>query len=146
MLNQTGIYALRAMAYLAMQDPSCYVPAHELAEGSNVPACYLSKVMRKLVTAGLVRSRKGHAGGFAFCKPARDISFLHVLEAVEQADGQARCFFGNGLCDPTNPCLLHIFWNDLQGGFREWASQASFDDVQRLNERMQFVMRGPLRS
>lgn len=138
MLNQTGIYALRAMAYLAMQEPERYTPARELAEGSNVPAFYLSKVMRKLVTAGLVRSRKGHAGGFTFCRPAKDISFQDVLEAVGQEENDHKCFFGHETCDPNNPCLLHFFWSDIQGNFSQWAVQTNFADVQRVNERVQF--------
>lgn len=138
MLTQTGVYALRAMSHLAMQESSRFISSRDLAEGSNVPPFYLSKVMRKLVNAGLVRSRKGHAGGFAFARSHEEVTFLDVLEAVNPEEERAECFFGHDTCDPKNPCLLHFFWMDLQGGFKDWARHTNFSDVQRINEKLQF--------
>ena len=41
------------------------------------------KVLRPLVSARLVRSRKAPSGGFHLAKPANRITLLEVVEAVE---------------------------------------------------------------
>ena len=74
-LNQTAVYALRAMAVLARLAPGEFLRSVELAEHTNVPVHYLGKVMRLLVLAELVRSRKGHGGGFTLRRsPEKPIS------------------------------------------------------------------------
>ncbi|HMR79653.1 MAG TPA: Rrf2 family transcriptional regulator, partial [Polyangiaceae bacterium] len=59
-LSQTAEYALRALSQLAAQRPARALTAQELARLTLVPASYLSKILRKLVAAGLLDSQKGH--------------------------------------------------------------------------------------
>jgi alkaline phosphatase D len=62
-LSQTAEYALRAMAWLALRSPHEPVLARELSQGTQIPAQYLSKILRRLVLAGMLESRKGRGGG-----------------------------------------------------------------------------------
>lgn len=80
MITATAEYALRAATLLAQTDQPLTTAA--LAESGRIPVKYLSKVMRQLVVAGLVESRRGLGGGFSLLRPAQDISVLAVLDAV----------------------------------------------------------------
>ena len=62
--NRTTEYALRAMAHLALQRQDHPMPAKELSKMTGIPQHYLSKIMKKMVEAGLVKSKKGHGGAF----------------------------------------------------------------------------------
>ena len=62
--NQTTEYALRAMAIVALQPRDQPIPAKVLSKAAGIPQHYLSKIMKKLVEAGLIKSQKGHGGGF----------------------------------------------------------------------------------
>ncbi len=130
LLNQTAEYAFRAMAYLASRaDLDSAVPSAELAEAANIPGHYVSKVMRRLVVAGLVSSQRGHGGGFRLLKEPREISFSTILQATDLDPRNQRCAFGFGQCDAERPCHLHPAWSRLKESFNGWAESTTLASV-----------------
>jgi Rrf2 family protein len=81
LLSQTAEYALRAAVWLASH-PEQAMTTQAIAEGTQVPAGYLSKVLQSLGRAGLVRSQRGQGGGFGLARAAERISALDVINAV----------------------------------------------------------------
>ena len=61
MISQTAEYALRAVVYLSDQEQARTTSA--IAEKTELPVGYLSKVMQGLVKSGLVHSQRGLHGG-----------------------------------------------------------------------------------
>lgn len=59
------------------------------------------RTMAGLRDAGLVRSEKGHAGGWTLIKPLEAVTMLDVYRAV----GEPR-IFALGLADPAPQCLV----------------------------------------
>jgi Rrf2 family protein len=130
LLNQTAEYAFRAMAYLASRpDLQVAVPSAELAEAANIPSHYVSKVMRRLVVAGLVTSQRGHGGGFRLAVDPAMITFSAILKATDLDPRNQRCAFGFGQCDVKNPCHLHPAWSRLKESFNSWAESTTLDSV-----------------
>lgn len=128
-LTQTAEYALRAMARLALLESGEAARAADLSETAAIPSHYVSKLMRRLVVAGLVDSRKGHGGGFTLAKPAATIRFVDVLRAVDYQVQPNRCAFGWGDCDPAHACPLHEVWNRMVSSFHKWAEETTLADV-----------------
>lgn len=128
-LNQTAEYAFRAMACLALCHRDGPMRASDLSEKTNIPGFYLSKVMRRLVVAGLVDSQRGRGGGFVLTRPPEAIRFADILDAVDYTPDSGRCAFGFGQCSDHAPCPLHDAWTDLQRGFNEWASTRTLADA-----------------
>jgi Rrf2 family iron-sulfur cluster assembly transcriptional regulator len=128
LLNLTAVYCLRAVATLAGLPPGASLNAAELSEQTGVPQQYLSKVMRKLVVAKLVRSQRGPGGGFMLMRPPAEIRLADVLRSVEQDLG-AGCAFGFEACDPLNPCPLHPIWSRLQDSLESWTANSTFGDL-----------------
>jgi Rrf2 family iron-sulfur cluster assembly transcriptional regulator len=126
---QTAVYALRAMAVLATLEPDVSLTAAELADRTGVPSPYLSKVMRRMVRAGLVEGRKGHGGGFRLGRPAGEITFAEVLAAAGVAPEPGRCAFDWQRCNPRRPCVLHPVWSRLQDTLDEWARGATLGEI-----------------
>lgn len=125
LLTQTAEYALRAMACLANHQGSGPMRSAELAQRANIPTHYVSKVMRRLVVAELILSKRGHGGGFSLARPPQEITFLQVLNATDHFIEAERCAFGLGSCDHTNPCPLHIAWTNLKTCMWTWASNTT---------------------
>jgi Rrf2 family protein len=128
-LSQTAEYALRAMAWIALRSPRGPVLARELSEGTQIPVQYLSKILRRLVLAGMLESRKGRGGGFTLARPAKEIRFRDVLVAIDAYPQEGRCAFGWGACDASHPCPLHDSWSTLSERFRAWAAKSTFASV-----------------
>lgn len=129
-LPQTAVYALRAMAYVAAaHETGELVPAERIAHDTHVPPAFLSKILRTLVAAGLLRSNRGHHGGFALTRAPGAIRFLDVLEAVDAELASTRCAFGWSRCDTSAPCPLHTVHIELRHALLAWASRHTLADV-----------------
>lgn len=128
-LNQTVEYCLRAMAVLADAKPGTILRTTDLAEATGIPGQYLSKIMRRLVLARLVSSRRGHGGGFALAREPKEIRLADVLEAAGLELELDRCAFGWGTCSPESPCSLHPVWTRLNQSIAEWAADHTLADL-----------------
>jgi Rrf2 family protein len=76
-------YALRALVLLALQPEGEYVAAGDLADRLGLPRRFVEQQITTLARAGIVRCRRGAAGGCALARPAREITVFHVVEAVQ---------------------------------------------------------------
>lgn len=93
MFSQTVEYALRAAIYLARQAPTPCT-TQQIAEATQVPRAYLSKVLQRLTEQGLVRSQRGAGGGVALaCDPA-EIDILSIVNAVDPIGRIESCPLG----------------------------------------------------
>jgi Rrf2 family transcriptional regulator, iron-sulfur cluster assembly transcription factor len=124
-LSQTSEYALRAMAWIATRQSEKAIRARDLSDATQIPHQYLSKILRRLVRARLLKSRKGRGGGFALARPAGEIRIRDVLVSMDAYPDESRCAFGWGTCDARRPCPLHGLWSEISEGFHAWASRAT---------------------
>lgn len=99
-LTRASSYALHAVVYMAGQKREFPTASHIIAQKRGMPERFLLKVLKPLVSAGVLRSVKGPNGGYRLARPANDISLLEVLEAV---DGPIRGHAPMGHDDPRNP-------------------------------------------
>jgi Rrf2 family protein len=129
LISQTAEYALRALALIAALPEGRSLTAIEVADYATVPVHYLSKVLRRLVAAGLLSSQKGHGGGFCLARPAPEIRFADVLAAVGEPLVIGRCAFGYAVCNADNPCPLHPAWKLLNESFERWAATTTLADI-----------------
>lgn len=128
-VSQTAEYALRAMSCLAAQPSGTALTALALSDAACVPAHYLSKILRKLVEAGLLSSQKGHGGGFVLARAPTRVRLADILAAVDELPTGGRCAFGWGNCDARHPCPLHDAWSRLNIAFCEWAEGTTLAEV-----------------
>lgn len=128
-LSQTAEYALRAMAQLAVLPPGESVRGKDLASLTDIPSHYLSKILRMLVESKLLTGERGHGGGFRLARPASEIRFCDILEAVGSKPETNRCAFGWGKCNPKRPCLLHGVVSGLNDAVAQWCESTTLADL-----------------
>jgi len=90
LLSQTTEYALRAMSCLAYM-PDELVSTAQLAEVTHVPMNYLAKVLQLLAKAELINGRRGVGGGYRLNRPAKEISLLDVIGAIDPIERIESC-------------------------------------------------------
>jgi Rrf2 family protein len=90
MLSNTAEYALRAVHLLARR-PRESRTIQQIAQDTQVPADYLSKVMQGLARAGVVASRRGKHGGFRMARPVETLTLYDITEAVSPTQVLDRC-------------------------------------------------------
>ena len=134
-LSRSAEYALRIMAVVALKGADAgrgAVPllrASDIAADANVPVAYMQKVLRRMVAAGLLVSEKGHGGGFRLSRPAKSISFAHVLAAIETKRRTTPCIFGLRACNAKTPCVLHHHYALLKDQFATWSKNTTLASI-----------------
>ena len=130
-LSQTSEYAIRATSYISLRQDQGPVRAKDMSSAISIPPHYLSKVLRKLVEAGILNASKGHNGGFLLSRAASKIRLVHILEAVEIAVPAKHCIFGWRMCNSKDPCVLHHRWSRVNEAFQKWARTTSLEDIRK---------------
>jgi Rrf2 family protein len=59
------------------------LPSGAIAEAEGLPERFLVKVLTPLARAGVLESVRGPCGGFRLARPAKGITLLEVVEAVD---------------------------------------------------------------
>ena len=102
MISQTVEYALRAVVTIAQHEGQPCT-SRKIAEITQVPSAYLSKLMQGLVRGGLVHSQRGLHGGFVLTKQPEELSIYDVVAVVDPIKRISQCplkiqAHGNTLC------------------------------------------------
>jgi len=127
-LSQTGIYAIRAMSYLASQQADAKpLLSRTIAEEMQIPANFLSKILNRLVQAGLIRSIRGRNGGFVMAKPPSEIYIRDIVDLFMLLDSYKRCFLGLNNCDGS--CGFHSKWKIISEQFQKMLDETTIDKV-----------------
>jgi Rrf2 family protein len=82
-LTSACVHALCALTHLARHQGGGLVASHTIAAAEGLPESFLLKSLKPLVAAGVLRSVKGPSGGYRLARPARSITLLEVVEAVD---------------------------------------------------------------
>lgn len=105
MLSQTVEYALRAVVHLAFVVPESRT-TQQIAEATQVPPAYLSKVLQGLRNEGILNSQRGIGGGISLARSPEELTILDVVNAVEPLGRITTCPLGLE-AHGTYLCPLH---------------------------------------
>jgi Rrf2 family protein len=137
----TGVeYGLHCLLYLA--DPLDEIhPAsvRDLAELQGVSVEYVAKLFTKLQKAGLVIATEGARGGFRLARPARSISVLDVIAAIDgekplfecrDIRGQCAVFGGKPPAWATQGvCSIHAIMLEADARMRKVLASRTLADI-----------------
>jgi Rrf2 family protein len=113
-ISRKADYALRAVIYLSLQEPEKSCASSEIAARQSVPQEFLGKIIRDLMRGGLVKSKRGWNGGYALARPAQEITFRDVIEAVEGPIAVNLCLQPDQCCEHLGRCTMFGVWNEVQ--------------------------------
>jgi Rrf2 family protein len=82
-ISRTTEYGLAAVVCVAQNCGEGRVMAGRIAKEYDFPTEYLLQVMQQLVRAGVLTSKKGPNGGFTLARPAKEITMLQIIEAID---------------------------------------------------------------
>jgi Rrf2 family protein len=129
MVTTTGLHAIRALAYLALQPKGTKMGAAAIAQEIKAPQNYLGKLLQTLANEGLLESQKGHGGGFSLARVPKKISLYDVLDPIERLSDRPECFFGWKKCSDKHPCAMHEKWTPRRDAFYELLKSTTIDEV-----------------
>ncbi|OCT11349.1 Rrf2 family transcriptional regulator [Paenibacillus pectinilyticus] len=125
--SQATDNALHAMAYLVASAPDKPVGVQVLADKLGVSQTYLSKLMTKLVKAGLIQSSPGANGGYRLRHKQEDISFLDIIHAIEGTASLFECNINHG-----DECLIQQVVMDAERQMEQYLASKKIADVVKV--------------
>ncbi len=136
-LTRAGEYAVRCALYLAMQPGDGDISRRQVSEAMQVPLHFLGKIAQQLAHAGIIQITKGAKGGYRLAKPAKEISLLQIVEAVEGPLGLNLCLIRHDSCDRTSFCPVHEVWQEAQAGLQKTLGKADLASLAAKEKRRQ---------
>ena len=109
-LSQTAEYSLKAVLYLAEHAVECPIRASTTADALGISRDYLSKIMHRLVRAGVLTSARGRQGGFRLAVPPTELSLLAAVGPFDRIEERGSCLLGMPECSDATPCAAHQRW------------------------------------
>ena len=123
-------YAVRALSYLAGQPSNRVVSRADIEKSQDIPPFYLSKIMKDLVSGGLVHSHVGSKGGFTLAKSAAAISIKEVYETVERPLVLMECLEqGHNYCSYCSVCSQKSIWQEAQNILANFLNGISIENI-----------------
>ena len=82
-ISNAASYAISSLTYIAASPSNQLVANSTICNAIAIPERFVLQVLRHLVNAGILTSARGVRGGYRLAKPAKDITLLAVIEAVD---------------------------------------------------------------
>jgi len=137
-LSRKSDYALRAVRHLSTLSKDQLGSINSISEAERVPREFLAKILKDLTRGGVLKSFQGVTGGYRLAKPAKDVSFLNIIEIIDgplrvslATDGKARMFNGDGRGDGA----FEKFWKDQEKSLKSSLSKQNFGRFSKRGRR-----------
>jgi Rrf2 family protein len=115
-------YAIEALACLARNGADSML-VREVAEITEMPSPYLSKIFQRLGEAGIVETKRGYKGGVRLTHSPAAITLLQIDAAVEAGRAGVHCGPGE---DSPRP---NTFWEAFHQSYREKLAAMTLAEV-----------------
>jgi FeS assembly SUF system regulator len=120
-----------ATVILASLGGGSLASAAEIADRTRIGLPTVSKLLKELQHAGLVRSVRGAHGGYQLARAAAAISAAEIIDAVEGPVALTECASGAGNCDFEANCLVGHGWQRISRAIRRALHEVSLEELVR---------------
>jgi Rrf2 family protein len=132
MLTRAADYGVRVMIHMATLPAGTRLQRSVLAQATEVPDSFMSKVLQALVKARLIASRRGVDGGFELAVAPGNVSLLDVVQAIDGSMQLNACVGDGGHCKRSGSCAAHIVWKEAQDATVKVLKSANIADLARM--------------
>ncbi len=123
-------YATVILAALC-ERPDTVLSAAGLAERTHVGLPTVSKLLKELQRAGLVRSVRGARGGYQLAREPDGISAADIIDAVEGPVALTECSSDRGHCGIEATCQVGHSWQQVSRSIHRALAQVPLTTLMR---------------
>ena len=105
--------------------------AADIAERTRIGLPTVSKLLKALQHAGLVRSVRGARGGYQLARPASAINAAEIIDAVEGPVALTECAGSASNCGLESTCLVGHGWQRISRAIRGALAGVSLEELVR---------------
>lgn len=125
-------YALHTMLMIVEASNLKPIGVKQLAESQNVSPTYLSKILTRLVKAGMIESVSGANGGYRLSRKKDDITFLDIIHAIEGTTSLFECDFVHG-----EECLIQAAMKEAEEKMEQHLKHTKLADIAKKQTKIE---------
>ncbi|MHB1146348.1 MAG: RrF2 family transcriptional regulator [Lutibacter sp.] len=119
MLSKRTKYGIKALSYLAKQEPNVPILISDISESENISKKFLESILLTLKKSGILSSKKGKGGGYYLIKNANEIKISTVIRLLEGPIAMLPCVSLNYYekcddCKSEERCSLNILMAEVR--------------------------------
>ncbi|MDD5772004.1 MAG: Rrf2 family transcriptional regulator [bacterium] len=130
-ISRASESAVRALLYMASLPSGQVAKKQDICRTQEITPAFFIKIMQPLLSAGLVESYRGVAGGFSLRKPPEKISLWDIVSAVEGPIYLNKCMIHKGYCSRDAVCQVHKVWHNAKKAVQQILADATLDKLVR---------------
>jgi Rrf2 family protein len=138
-LSTRGRYATRALLDLARHQKTGPIPLKDIARRQEISLNYLEHLVTPLITAGIVKSSRGPAGGVQLLKPPHQIKLSEVIRLVEGSIVPVECVVNLKVCSRSELCVTREIWAELERAISAVLESTTLQDLVERQEQKERV-------
>src|ERR1041384_2063148 len=135
-LSVRGEYALRALLVLGLH-----------YDEQNIPKRFLEQILNDLKSAGMVRSKRGIAGGYRLARKPEEITIASVVRHIEGALAPVSCvsdrFYEKCSCPDETRCAIRSVMKEVRDAEVNILEKLSVADLCARSRQLQEIHAGP---
>ncbi len=109
-LSKLTDYATVILSHMAKETERMH-SALEIADATGIAQPTVSKIMKILLKAGVLRSVRGAKGGYGLAREPEKITVATVISALEGPIALTECSHSHRSCDQASGCHIQGNWN-----------------------------------
>ncbi len=123
-------YGTLVLAHLP-SDQAKFLSAADVAAATGINIPTVSKLLKELAKADLVRSTRGSQGGYRLSRPASEISAADIIDALEGPVSITECSSSDSHCNYESVCNVGGAWQRINVAIRRALHDINLTDLQR---------------
>lgn len=123
-------YGIVLLAHLAAE-PGATRNAREIAEATALPLPVVSKMLKTLAGAELLRSQRGSKGGYSLARRPEEVNVAEILDALEGPIALMACAAGPGHCEQESCCPVRDPWQRINQAILETLERVTLAELVR---------------
>lgn len=126
-------YGLRILLRIARAEGEEGISIPQLSEQEGLSSSYVAKLARTLRKGNLIKSNRGHKGGYVLARPANEITINEALQALGGLlFDKEFCGSHSGerkLCTNSVDCSIRSLWRMVQQSVDQLLNNVTLEDL-----------------
>ncbi len=137
-LSTQSRYGVRAIFDIAYHSAGLETQVKDISRRQGISQRYLEQIFQKLKRAGIVRSKRGPAGGYFLGKKPEDITLGEVIRVTEGDISPVLCTNPGGSskpCERSGECVTKIVWDEAGKRLKDYFDSVTVKDLCALADQ-----------
>lgn len=129
-ISTKGRYSLRMFLDLAENKNNGFIALRDIAERQGISKKYLEQIVTLLNSADMLRTNRGHQGGYMLAREPEQYTVGQILRITEGGLSPVACMEDDpNQCDRSNFCMTLPVWQGLDKVINEYLDSITLQDI-----------------